>query len=235
MDIQEIDNKYLQVTKTFLEYRIRDDEIITKALTFYNNYFNLVEHPFTLEDIDKIANIDFSLKMDFLHWTTINPKTPEEINKFYRNTPYEFFKNLIKNMDIMHYHILIRDILPRLRDTSCKTVLNYGGGSGYLEILLTKLGFKVTFSEINKISLDWIKYINQELKLDIKIIDLQDSKIEENYDMIIIKDVLEHITNPEEVINELQKKTKNLVIIPYKLDKKEDYLPMHFNYEIRNG
>lgn len=234
MDIKEIDQKYIQARKQFLEYRIKDNELISKAITFFNQYYNLVEHPFTLEDVEKLANIDFSIKMDFLHWKTCNPETEDETNEFYRNTPFEFFKNLFKNMDIMHYEeILAKNILPELRKNNSKTVLDYGGGSGYLAILLSKLGYKVTFSEINKISLEWMKYIVKELNLDINIIDLQENKIEDTYDNIIIKDVIEHLINPEAILDMLSSKTKSLIIIPNKIDKEEDYLPMHFGYEMK--
>jgi 2-polyprenyl-3-methyl-5-hydroxy-6-metoxy-1,4-benzoquinol methylase len=234
MDIKEIDSKFIQARKQFLEYRIKDNEIIDKAIIFFNQYYNLVEHHFTIEDIEKLSNIDFSLKMDFLHWFTINPKTEEEVSNFYRHTPFEFFKNLIKNMDVMHYQILGENILPELKKLKGKVVLDYGGGSGYLSILLHKLGYNVTFTEVSKLSLEWMKYITKELNFDIKIIDLQESKIEGNYDAIVIKDVIEHLINPQEILGMLSEHTNCLIIIPNKIDKKEDYLPMHFSYEFNN-
>lgn len=235
MDIKEIDTKYIQARKQLLEYRIKDNELVSKAITFFNQYYNLIEHPFRIEDVEKLANIDFSIKMDFLHWFTINPKTEEETNKFYRFTPFEFFKNLFKNMDVMHYQILGENIIPEIRKIDGKTILDYGGGSGYLAILLDKLGYKVTFAEINKISIEWMKYITKELKLDIKVIDLHEKKITENYDMIILKDVIEHLINPEPILDDLSPKAKSLFIYPNKVEKEEDYLPMHFGYELKNG
>jgi 2-polyprenyl-3-methyl-5-hydroxy-6-metoxy-1,4-benzoquinol methylase len=234
MDIKEIDSKFIQARKQFLEYRIKDNEIIDKAIIFFNKYYNLVEHPFTIDDIEKLSNIDFSLKMDFLHWFTINPKTENEVSHFYRHTSFEFFKNLIKNMDIMHYQILGENILPELKKLTGKKVLDYGGGSGYLSILLHKLGYNLTFSEVSKLSLEWMKYITKELNFDIKIIDLQENKIEGNYDAIVIKDVIEHLINPQEILEMLSEHTNSLIIIPNKIDKKEDYLPMHFSYEFKN-
>ena len=233
MDIKEIDAKYIQARKQFVEHRIKDNALISKAITFFNQYYNLVEHPFTIEDVEKLSSIDFSIKMDFLHWFTINPQTEAEVSKFYRYTPFEFFKNLLKNMDIMHYQILGENILPELKKAKCKTVLDYGGGSGYLAMMLDKLDFKVTFSEVNKISLDWMKHITKEDNLDIDILDLQENKIEQTYDAIIIKDVLEHLTEPQVVLDMLSKHTNNLIIIPNKITKEEDYLPMHFSYEIK--
>ena len=99
---------------------------------------------------------------------------------------------------------------------------------------MSKLGYKVSFAEVNKISLEWVKYITKELNIDIEIIDLCESEITNNYDLIIVKDVLEHLLNPAPLIETLSKKTKRLLIIPEKMDKNEDYLPMHFTYEIKN-
>jgi 2-polyprenyl-3-methyl-5-hydroxy-6-metoxy-1,4-benzoquinol methylase len=233
MDIKEINKKQEALKIKYLESRIIDEEIVEKAIVFFNQYYNLVEHKFTREDMDKICNLDFSIKLDFLHWTAINPQNENDVNKFYRNTPFEFFKNLLKNMDIMHYiEIIDKVILPLLKKNNVKTVLDYGGGSGYQAILLHKLGYKITFSEMNKLSVEWMRYITKELNLNIEVIDLVESKIENNYDVIIFKDVLEHLVNPKPIINILQSKTKKLIIIPNKVERSEDYLPMHFPYSI---
>ena len=221
-----------------MEQRIIDEEIIEKSIIFFNQYYNLVEHPITREDVKKLSSIDFSLKLDFLFWKALNPETEEEIKQFYRITPYDFFRNLLKNMDIMHYEKILKEIiLPHLRKNNHKTVLDYGGGSGYLTILLHKLDFKMSLAEINKISIDWMKYITKELNFDIEVIDLQEQEIENNYDIIIIKDVIEHLPSQKYITNlieRLSKNTKNIFIFPDKLDKEEDYMPMHFNYEFKN-
>jgi len=239
MDIQEIDNISCKITKKYLEQRIIDEEITEKAIIFFNQYYNLVEHPITREDIEKLASIDFSLKLDFLFWKACNPETEEEIKQFYRITPYDFFRNLLKNMDIMHYEKVLKEIiLPHLRKNNHKKVLDYGGGSGYQAILLHKLGFKTSFAEISKISVEWMKYLTKELNMDIGVIDLQEQEIEDNYDIIILKDVIEHLPNTKYITNlieTLSKKTKNIFIFPDKLDKEEDYMPMHFSYEFKNG
>ena len=236
MDIKTINSQYLQIKYKYLEQQIQDKEIIEKALIFFNKYYNLIEHPFTLKDINKLSNVDFSIKLDFLHWKSINPITENEVNKFYRDTPFEFFKNLFKNMDIMHYEKIISEaILPILKNEKYKTVLDYGGGSGYQSILLHKLGYEVTFAEINKISIEWMKYVTKELNFNIKVIDLNKEKIVDNYDLIILKDVIEHLVNPNPTFDLLRNKTKDLLIIPDKIEKEEDYLPMHFLYNIKNG
>ena len=244
MDIKEINNLYIKIQRNYLEHQLRDKEIIEKAITFFNQYYNLVEHPFTPEDAEKLSNLNFSIKMDFLHWSACNPKSEDEINQFYRNTPFEFFKNLFKNMDIMHYEKIIGEqVLPELKKNNCKTVLDYGGGSGYQAILLNKLGFKVSFAEINKISVEWMRYLTKELNIDIEVIDLWEKEIENNYDMIILKDVLEHLPSVDHakhivnLVGKLSKKTKTLLIVPDKVDKEEDYLPMHSCYELqfKNG
>ncbi len=236
MDIKEIDKISEELAKKYLEQRIIDNQIVDKAIIFFNQYYNLVEHPITRDNVEKLSNIDFSIKLDFLAWKMFEPKTDEEIKRFYRVTPFDFFRNLLKNMDVMHYEkILKKIILPHLRKNNYKTVLDYGGGSGYNAILLDKLGYKISFAEISKISIEWMRYITKELGVNIEIIDLQEEEIKNNYDTIILKDIIEHLVNPEQVLNNLSKNTKNLLIIPEKIEKTEDYLPMHFPYEIKNG
>ena len=234
MDIEEINKKYKEIRNKYLESYIKDDEIINEAISFFNSYYNLYEHPFTLEDINTISNISFSLKIDFLHWSAIQPKSEKEIINFYRNTPFEFFKNLLKNMDIMHYESIFNlNILPFLNKNNVHTILDYGGGSGYMSLLLEKMKYKTTFSEINKLSIEWMKHIVKKFNYNIDIIDLYDNQIENNYDAIIIKDVIEHILEPEELLSCLNKKTKPLIIIPNKMEKVEDYLPQHFPYILK--
>ena len=236
MDTKEIDELHFRVKKKYLEYQLKDTEIIEKAIIFFNKYFNLTEHPFTSQDIEKLSNIDFSIKLDFLHWKSREPQDEQELIQFYRNTPFEFFKNLFKNMDVMHYEeILAKRILPELKKTKAKTVLDYAGGSGYQAILLHKLGFDVSFAELNKISIEWMRSITKELNFDIKIIDLEKEQIIENYDAIIIKDVIEHIPDPGSLLQILNKKTDKLMIFPDKMTAEEDYLPMHFCYEFNQA
>ena len=79
-----------------------------------------------------------------------------------------------------------------------------------------------------------MRYITKEFGFNIDIIDLQEKEIEDNYDSIILKDVLEHLVNPTALLDKLTIKTKNLIITPDKIDKVEDYLPMHFGYKIQD-
>ena len=239
MDIKEIDSISEKLAKVYLEQRIIDEEIVGKAIIFFNQYYNLTEHPITREDIEKLSSVDFSLKLDFLFWKSLNPQTDTEINWFYEITPYDFFRNLLKNMDVMHYEKILKGIvIPYLRKESHQVVLDYGGGRGYLAILLHKIGLKVSFAEINKVSIEWMRYITKELNFDIEVIDLLKQEIENNYDIILLKDVLEHLPGRNHIKNlleKLAKHTKILFIFPNKMTKEEDYMPMHFNYELRNG
>lgn len=236
MGIEEIDKISGELTRAYLEQRIINEDILNKAIIFFNQYYDLKEHPITRKNIEKLADIDFSLKLDFLHWKACNPVTEEQIKQFYRTTPFEFFKNLFKNMDIMHYERILKDLLlPYLEKNKCHKILDYGGGSGYLSILLHQLGFEVTFAEINTISIEWMKYLVKELAIGVNIIDLYEKDIEDNYDIIILKDVLEHLPNTQEILGKLKPKTKTLFIIPEKLTKSEDYLPMHFCYDFKGG
>ena len=173
-----------------------------------------------------IANLDLSLKLDSMLWKSIKPSNETEELSFYRNTPFEFIKNLVKNMDGMHQDIFdyINNIIAK---NDHKSILDYGGGSGYLSMRLHNKGYNVTFSEVNLLSLEWMDYITKKKNMDIKIIDLYNNKITNKYDVIIIKDVAEHVSNPDKLLNELKKMTNNLIVLPGMCLGEEDYLPMH--------
>lgn len=90
-------------------------------------------------------------------------------------------------------------------------VLDIGCGSSLLPIKLQEKGCLVTVADISAIVLDnFEKFGIATLKLDLENIASQ--SLGGDYDYIILSEVLEHTTNPEEIISVLKGKTKNLII-----------------------
>lgn len=219
------------ILKRFLETPIRDNALIEEARYFLNDYYGLKEHPFSKEEMDTLSNHSLSLKMDMMLWKFVNPKTQEEKRLFYRNTPFEFIKNLYKNMDGMHLDIFNK-FLRKIKEVKAHKILDYSGGSGFLAIQLYRKGFDITFSEINKLSIEWMRHLAKSEDIDIKIIDLFEEEIKETYDMIIVKDVLEHLDEPFVFLNKISKFTRTTLVYPEECMGEEDWLPMHKEYSI---
>ena len=204
---------------------VKDKEVVESAVEFFNDYFGLKDHPFTQREIGYLSDFSFALKLDFLLW-----RSTEDHSVFYQNTPFEFFKNLLKNMDGVHLKLFFA-FVKYIEDRKGKKILCYGDGSGYLSLRLFQVGYEVTFAEINKISIAWMKYYTEKNKLPISILDLNQSDVVEEYDVIIIKDVLEHVKEPQNLVEKLKKKGRDL-LISGSSTKQEDWLPMHFELDL---
>jgi len=178
-----------------------------------------------------LGHFDFSLKMDTLLWNIMSPKSQKDIGYFYKITPFELVKNLRKNSDVMHLQ-LMKILLGICKKIKIKTILDFGGGSGYSSLVLSDVGFDVTYAEVNILSLKWMKYVTKELNYKLKIIDLNKDKIKKKRDLILAKDVFEHFKNPRRTIKELRKLCKIFYVFPGTCQGKEDWLPMHYEFDL---
>jgi hypothetical protein len=213
--------------------QFREEKLVNEALSFLNSYYGFTEHPLTLAEFNVLSNYDFSLKVSAMLWKEISPKTTKKINYYYRINPLDFVRNFTKNMDLMHCHIY-SEIIEKLQQKNIKKILEFGGGAGILTLKLYKAGFDVTFCEMGKIYLEWMKYLTKKFHYNIKIIDCYKEKIKEKYDIIICKDVIEHIKNVNNFFNYLKKWTDILLITPFHCEEISDYEPMHFKMRMDN-
>ena len=199
--------------------------IIEDALEFFNLYFKLNKHPFTMEDVFQLGNFQFALKIENIAWRSFEM----DEQRYYRVNPLEFWKNLIKSMTQSHYAIF-HYYIARVIRCGGMTVLDYGGGSGFLSYLLACHGFDVTFAEVNIVSLSWMRYLRFKRNIKMDIIDLSVEEINRKYDVVICKDVLEHVKDPQSLLRKLEGYTGKQLLMsdPHEVKKDEDWLPMHY-------
>ncbi|MAG47877.1 SAM-dependent methyltransferase [archaeon] len=79
------------------------------------------------------------------------------------------------------------------------SILNLGEGPGTQAIELTKLGFKVTASDISKNAIEKAKKlaIKKKVKIDFKVDDILDTKIRKKFDYISDRGCF-HVLDPEQ-------------------------------------
>lgn len=141
-----------------------------------------------------------------------NPNTPEFWDNYYQITKndYEFYKR-----GKLRYNIL-KNTINTLRK-SCKKkikILDFGCGNGYVTMDVPKdveylgVDFSNIAIEICKKKFPYFKF---------EIANLEDYKIEENFDMIFLIDILEHLSNPHKILKKAIEHGKIIVInSPYK-------------------
>ena len=93
------------------------------------------------------------------------------------------------------------------QESGNKLAIEYGPGSGVYFDKLVRCFETVHYADINKEFLRNIeKKINNQTNVRIFVDDIQESKLEGNYDLILCSEVLEHVVFPEKAIENIYKK-----------------------------
>lgn len=152
------------------------------------------------EDFFGVSLDDCSENMNNV-WDIARPETKEEIINFYRDRGHT--SRIV--LDRYKRFGFIREVVKLLIDEyplKNNRVLDYGCGTGELGIMMATLGYKVDFLEVSDSAN--IKFLKRRLRdryLDCGVLD-ETNKLGE-YDVVFMMDVLEHLTNPAEVIQNI--------------------------------
>lgn len=104
-----------------------------------------------------------------------------------------------------------RESIIAARMPASASVLDIGCGNSLLPIVLREKGCSVTVGDISTVVLDGYREKGiGTLTLDLEKI--RDNSLAENYDYIILSEVLEHTRNPEEIIQKLKIHTKHFIL-----------------------
>lgn len=113
-----------------------------------------------------------------------------------------------KKKFVFRYNVgILKDIL---KQKSSGNVLDLGCGTGGLSLDLAQKGFNVTCIDISKTAIQRIKEEakKRKVKINAQCKDLENYKIEENYDIILILGVLQYLgDNGESFLKQIIKKT----------------------------
>ena len=200
-----------------------DEVILSHAIRFYNQYFRYIEHPIDREEALIYAKLGTCINSEFFR--TIRPKNEEQLNQFYRLSPFHFFNNIIRFMDGMH-----RDMGFEFLERGKSPILDFAGGTGGFSLFLAKKGLDVTFVESSIICLEWMKYITNALGLKVAIHDSND-KLDRKFKLIIAKDVVEHVVDPgglNDYLSSLLDVDGSVFSSVYPCCGPDEMAPMHF-------
>ena len=216
-----------------LKFIPENRKLFKNLIDFYNSYFNYSKFKITYSEALNICRLAVRLNADL--WKSINPMTEEEIQLFYKITPFYIFELTYGSMDIAHLFFLEK-VFPYIKGK----VLDFGGGSGFVTLYLVKKGFNVSYAEVPGITRDFGKFIFKKEKVKVKIIDLEDVNSGKvgKFDTIICNNVIEHVSKPRVTLSifaNLLNENGVLIINNLNGDLSED-APMHFklNFDYEN-
>lgn len=197
-----------------------DDEVINNLMEYFN--FDKKRAMYFLKNGGRL-NADF--------WCCLNPKTDEEIKRFYQETPFYVF-----NLMFWHATSHQRALRSKIIKLAKGKILDFGGGAGDLAVELFRRGFSnVDYADLPGRTFEFAKWLFKKRKCKISMIDLGKEKISKKYDTIFCMDVIEHVTNPRALLKDFVKCLNDggyLVIngLHPIIDKRA---PMHFSLNFK--
>lgn len=210
---------------------ILDKEMVEDLTEFYNMSFKNSESRLSYEEAIRLCEVAVRINADL--WTILNPKTEKEIKHFYEIVPYYPFE-----LAYWHMKRSQRRLRKEVVSLSFGNVLDYGGGIGDLCVELAKKGLNVTYGDVPGRNWEFAKWLFEKkgYNYNIKMIDLGEGKIPKDmmFNTIICIDAIEHIPNPEVVLEDIATHLKDngrLVITALNCPGKTEYNPMHLKME----
>ncbi len=169
--------------------RIYWDKELLKDLA---EYYHLSE-----DEAKSMSKLGRRLFCDF--WKTLTPTKETDVLSFYKMPfPFDVFS-------LAHWHMTGEQKIFRKKIVAnCSgDVLDYGGGIGDLSLKIADKGLDVTYVDLNCENMNFARYRSNKNGYKIQILDAEkDQGIiwEKKYDTIVCLDVIEHIPNPETVL-----------------------------------
>lgn len=200
------------------KWNIKLDEEIIREL---GEYYNL-----NGKEIRRLLSIAGRLNADF--WYCQNPKTEEDVRKFYEDTPF-----YVLNLIFWHSTKYQRDLRVKFLQLAHGKVLDYGGGAGDLSLDLVRNGLIVDYADLGGKTFNFAKWLFAKNNCDINMINLSESELFKKYDTIFCIDVVEHVKQPKVLLKSLIDHLENngkLIITALHPDISKD-VPMHFGME----
>lgn len=178
------------------------------ALQELSAYLGLSER-----DIKKNMLVEVPVHEDWEHMS-INPKDHKDINRFYSETNSYVYELMAAN-HIVQTLFTFAVMAERMQRLGVQTVLDYGGGAGTISILLSRLGYKVTFADLQSKTANFAKWRFAARDLAIPVVELSGDESSDlttgalknlQFDCIISTEVIEHVLYPLELIQSFASK-----------------------------
>ncbi len=120
-----------------------------------------------------------------------------------KNQEYVNYTNYSDIEDIKRLHFIVNSV-KRLQSTSIK-ILDIGCGNGNISLALGSLGFEVIGIDIDQVSIEMAKSRNVFSTVSFQVLDANSFDVHDAFDAIVCSEVLEHLTKPKELTEQIYK------------------------------
>lgn len=221
---------------------IKDTENV--ALLDLNNYNEIVNAIKNITELEEYE-IHKRLFMEAIYtgWNVKNDSnkfgiTPhvfnEKLEEFYKNT-YAFIFELIVSHCNEYSKVIDSRVVEAINDFAQDhdqlNILCLGDGIGSDSLRFARMNYNVTYFEFDGFSSNFAKYRFERLALNkkIKIVNTLEKIPKNSYDVVICREVLEHVENPNLVICNIWEylKCDGVAIVTESFNRVEESFPTH--------
>ena len=155
------------------------------------------------------------------------PKTKSTLDFYRESDLYIFDLTLYQAMMVPDVNYMVEEAEIH----KFKKVLDFGGGIGeYTLRLIKEANAEVTFLELkDSKTLEYAKWRFKKYGIKPHIVNEDYTWQNEDWDAVVVMDVLEHLEDPKPVIEALKKRAKNIYANPEKV-KYNQYYPQHISH-----
>ncbi|MCF8336595.1 MAG: class I SAM-dependent methyltransferase [Bacteroidales bacterium] len=203
----------------------RIEKIQNHALSFLNQRF---EQNYKQKDI----KVEKSVKKEWLKHN-MNFSDPKRLENFYKTTSSYVLELTAANHQVetlFNYSLVIK----KLKELGITHLYDYAGGIGTFVLMAKLNGLSVAFSELDSITREYaIQRINDSGDdMDFHVIEYDSPDLEDNQGCIVCTEVLEHIYEPEKLVEYFYQKLKSngILVVSESFDYVENFcthLPKH--------
>ena len=162
-------------------------------------------------------------------WQKANPKTPDEVDEFYKTETHYLYELIPWNYQSEVFHQRVKPLFQYHN----RKILEIGAGIGSLCIALNYAGNEVTYCDISPTLCDFARQRFQDRQMAIPIV--QDLRIVRDFDMVVAIDFFEHI-HPDRLpslLKEIASVLKDNGFLYHRSNfnpKDAPLFPMHFDH-----
>ena len=139
-----------------------------------------------------------------------NPKTPDEINAFYKQNDAYLYNLLGAHCGHTAWERCLwrRTAFSLLAKNNCKNVLDYGAGMGFDSLYFAQAGMETTYFEINANLREYVRLKALKESISLRLVDDLAPLQPGSFDAVYCTEVLEHVPAPDKVLGQIARLLK---------------------------
>lgn len=144
---------------------------------------------------------------------------------FYKGEDLYLF-DLTKYQLILEHQGAVKKMIQQIQELKLNKILEFGGGIGEFSLHCAESGLDITYHDLDGVIKNYAQWRFDKHQAPVKL-DSQNPFLQE-WDLVNVMDVLEHLENPKEVISQLGQKAQYLFCNPEEV-RYNHFFPQHIS------